>query len=1643
MQGLKVGEALSWRGANSFVLCGLFLLASIDICFPQRIRPTHFELNKPRTNSDLINDQQNLDATIVLRRVPHGLFLEGDESDTSLVKWEPAMPVSFRYGTKPGSRDLSNYPNTLDSTGTEQLVLNPAMEGMGTGIYYCILVSDEDPTLTSVEFRIIVQAHAVPIAKSPLGTINVDQGPPLFSWDAVEGVPYYFLFLSEGPLSIDSNAQGEITGLTGLNLTWRVITPTTFVTFGDADPSGHFANTHVPPLLPGIEYNWIVLNSYGPGTDLISTEVAPVAPSFFQVNRTLLLHTPNLVQPDTEALIADDEILFEWSPVPDVSRYRLFLYEAAEFGGSDIEVSIWSQITSDTQLRLKANKLLVKTQYFWRVVAENANGISASERRPFQYDGSAGWIKFTVDSREGPLSRVAIEIKNEIDGSTLFPALTDTFGVDKLPLPTGTYSYRASRPGFLPTPRNTFTVPNGDTNSVNIQLSRGSSTISGQIVDPFRNPIFDATVELVSGEVIETVRSDAGGYFTFAALPSNWLLRAYKSEFVRSDFQAITLQEEQAVDIGQIAIEAATNTVSGQVTFAADGLPLAGTLVRAQQGDIVFETTTGSAGGFRFILGPGTWGVTLEPQGFFASPPDYTFDLTQNQQRSAAFQLSPGGLVYGQISFQNIGVANAAVQAFTLATGELKQKAISNIHGNYSLGLPAGDFELRVSSQNFLELRRNVSISEGQTSVENFVLTEAGFLQGTVINLGTASPVEGATVFVVEDSSIQTTSDKNGEYLLGLPPNTPFQIDAFLPGFGSNGPFTVTTLSGETIRQDFLLRPLSGIIRGQVTDGFLPIEGASIEFREAHLTVLSDTDGRFEVQISPGLYTVSTSKECHVTKTETVDLAAGVTLDLNITLRALKSVITGTVSDVSGNPIVGAEVLAIGDTVFAATTELTGNYELCLNAGIFRVSARQSGYLSTDTTVVISDGDSLGNINFVLKDNFAHLTGTVHDTSNNPIVQATVKLTNHAQTLLDTTDSAGTFAIGKIIPEIRSEIAASKPGFFGKKTPFFFLGQQEVNLNLVLYPADGSISGTVRDSQDNSGIPEALLSATLSGDSEVFFSALTDESGQYTISELPIIPNRSYQVFAFKEGFFSPGPITEVLPNSEGVDFFLVNKSGIISGLVRDIDTREPLENARVEATNGSGGRSLAFSDSSGAFSLTELVPTEAYDLSAVKSGFFAQQVRGVAPGDSTVMVELLRRYGFVIGKILDYSTSQAIANVPVVAMPNGPNGREVSASTDTNGQYLLRLIADNYTIRPMLTHNRSEPTFVQLDVGEIDTVNSVDFTLELQTVQSIGIQRADLVQKPAISNQEMHCYVANAWDVLNRPVNIGSPRWALSVSEEAATIDAEGCVHLNPNYFGDLTIIATDALTGVQGHLGVQVFAPIDSTTHTVLFDDRGLLLRLSKNSVVSKKELRVSKEPLAPAKQGRAEIFTTTFSHVLKPAGLVFNKALTLMLEAPPNSLGQRIFIAKWDSDRSEWINLATSPAENSSYQASIFETGEYVALALARPLTIDNFRLLPNPFSPFQENDGQMGLEIAFDISSSAAPNPLLTVKIYNLEGNLVRLLHDQTPFTRGHATVHWDGKTDNGALARNGRYLVRVILEDPQGSKEQMKSVVLIK
>jgi len=100
--------------------------------------------------------------------------------------------------------------------------------------------------------------------------------------------------------------------------------------------------------------------------------------------------------------------------------------------------------------------------------------------------------------------------------------------------------------------------------------------------------------------------------------------------------------------------------------------------------------------------------------------------------------------------------------------------------------------------------------------------------------------------------------------------------------------------------------------------------------------------------------------------------------------------------------------------------------------------------------------------------------------------------------------------------------------------------------------------------------------------------------------------------------------------------------------------------------------------------------------------------------------------------------------------------------------------------------------------------------------------------------------------------------------------------------------------------------------------------------------------------------------------------------------------------------------------------------------------NLEITPNPFSP---NYGP--LKISYNVTSDKTVSPQVTIKIYNMVGDFVRTLVNRELQNRGKNEVEWDGRTEQGKKAFNGRYVIHFKLKDSSGEKEKLKTVVLIK
>ncbi len=111
-------------------------------------------------------------------------------------------------------------------------------------------------------------------------------------------------------------------------------------------------------------------------------------------------------------------------------------------------------------------------------------------------------------------------------------------------------------------------------------------------------------------------------------------------------------------------------------------------------------------------------------------------------------------------------------------------------------------------------------------------------------------------------------------------------------------------------------------------------------------------------------------------------------------------------------------------------------------------------------------------------------------------------------------------------------------------------------------------------------------------------------------------------------------------------------------------------------------------------------------------------------------------------------------------------------------------------------------------------------------------------------------------------------------------------------------------------------------------------------------------------------------------------------------------------------------------------------------AGKLAIGSVDISPNPFSP-HKGAGVTNISYTIDTESGAS-NIKATLVIYNLAGKEIRTLVGG--LLRSAVSLNndaWDGRDSKGKLCQNGRYILKIEVEDFKGKKQNLFSIVLAK
>lgn len=172
-----------------------------------------------------------------------------------------------------------------------------------------------------------------------------------------------------------------------------------------------------------------------------------------------------------------------------------------------------------------------------------------------------------------------------------------------------------------------------------------------------------------------------------------------------------------------------------------------------------------------------------------------------------------------------------------------------------------------------------------------------------------------------------------------------------------------------------------GTLAGTVTDVATndPIAGARVTANngDREFSTVADGNGDYSIFLAAGTYAVTATAFGYASAiTPGVTVETDATTDLDFALVALPRFhVTGTVTaSEDGSPIEGAAVVALGTPVPAATTGASGAYDLVLPIGTYTLRASAGGCTEVATAeVTLSDSDVVQDFSLFRKlDDFGH-----------------------------------------------------------------------------------------------------------------------------------------------------------------------------------------------------------------------------------------------------------------------------------------------------------------------------------------------------------------------------------------------------------------------------------------------------------------------------------------------------------------------------------------------------------------------------------------------------------------------------------------------------------------------------------------------
>ncbi|MBO6794588.1 MAG: carboxypeptidase regulatory-like domain-containing protein [Balneolaceae bacterium] len=1168
----------------------------------------------------------------------------------------------------------------------------------------------------------------------------------------------------------------------------------------------------------------------------------------------------------------------------------------------------------------------------------------------------------------------------------------------------------------------------------------------------------------------------------------------------------VTLDELNVTDVDVSNLIPNNGVIQGTITNTVSGDPIKDVQVSANGTRGSGFAITSANGQFEISnLIPSDYTLISSLDGFKSDTVSITIDPGNPTFVTSSSLLQNNGTIVGTVTdtdndilpFKVTVVASSATESFTTQTNESGEFAFEGVETGVSYSI-----ETDIYREGYENIVTEIEVPLGADEVsldDNLeVIVKQGVISGNAgINAASVKLLNADTKQIIDLANSNSSGGFKFEFLEA----GRYQVVANRLGYiFSPDSSDVFELNGDGSRtQNFNAQANIGTI-AVVANGSNGNKQSNVDVTivSADTTViLSKKTGNNGVTLFSDIkagteYTIRASKNNFSTDPEVrnVTLNSGDSTSVSFTLLANASAITGTVKQNNGTStsnLRSVDVLATLSSTgqsFSATSNSSGVYTLSnLPAGNYEVTAEREGFTKDTVSVTLTAGTDATADDLVLNQASADVRGIVRYKGDG--VQGVTVEALSGSSIKTTTSASGQFRFSTLPVKTGANDTTVyqikvKSGLFSKSYTIRLtvadIGKRK-NLPTTNLPS-GQINLLVTDGVNP--LEGATLEFGISGGESN--QIVTGSDGSFESDDN--LRKATYVVAVSKSGYLIPKntiriPLptdTTVIENEVAIPF----RQLTVPNILADAQTSVKVVNTTGYDNSGVSGELYYKKASQTSFQLVTMTLTGDTLTAAIPAVNSTEQVSFYTSITDTVA-------GNVFVSNQRTITPLASGILTNVRLTPSVNGQTLRVGETYNLQMLVRdgvnkSLADKFegdeALGEVTVANLSDSTGLELTntsgtTIRLKTVKSGTYKLKASaklngsivnanvsfTVKDIPLESI-LVNSPAkqLDNSASHVFSYSAIDTSGSTVLLGeSLEWSID-PPNFGSIDNRGVFVPTANtFFGSFVISASDSISGLTGSTeSVDLVAKVKPGEAYTFTNGGGLELQLPAGSVEFTSQISLTETNPPPTKkfvfaQSSDQSYTVgdrIYVFSFSGSELKSTAQLTLPVDTTISELntGERE-IARFNFSTLQWEVFDNITAKNISNLAGTVSTerlGQFAVLAANEPLGIRNAAVLPSPFSP---DIGPVKIGYWLD---TAFPPAKVTIKIFNIRGELVRTLLEndlQQPGRYGSRSsakeILWDGLTDAGNMARNGRYIVQITAKDQQAEEVQLLQVILIK